>query len=364
MLPHSNSAKQMDDGRSALACPACRGGLVWSSSESRCETCARQFDIVDGIPILLASDLGAQSAQLIEGAGCGHVAGHGWLIDPPPVADQKQCQARFFDEEDAELEICRPHGQPAFYGWLLSEKLRRSVRGVGSLRGISAVTVCGGSGMDAEYLARCGASVTSIDISLGAARRTRERARRFGVSILSVVGDGERLPLDDRSIELAYVHDGLHHLPDPYAGLMEMTRVARRAVSITEPAQAAATAIAVKLGLALEQEEAGNRVGRMVRAETEALLLRSGFHVVFAERYAMYYHQIPGKTMRLISRRRVLPLATRGLQSLNRAAGTLGNKLTVQAVRTDDLTVGSSNQSQVEFVDGPTVSDQDEARCG
>lgn len=345
MLPQSNSAnEQMDDGRTALVCPACHGGLVWAVSESHCEACARRFDVVDGIPILVASDLGARSAPLIEGVGSARVAEHGDLIDPAavPSADQKQCQARFFDEEDAELEICRPHGQPAFYGWLLSEKLRRSVRGVGSLRGISAVTVCGGSGMDAEFLARRGASVTSIDISLGAARRARERARRFGVSIFSVVGDGERLPLDDRSIELAYVHDGLHHLPDPYAGVKEMARVARRVVSITEPAQAAATAIAVRLGLALEQEEAGNRVGRLDRAETETFLRRSGFQVVFAERYAMYYHQVPRKTMRLISRRRLLPLAIRSLQTFNHAAGRLGNKLTVQAVRTPALTAESS----------------------
>jgi ubiquinone/menaquinone biosynthesis C-methylase UbiE len=44
------------------------------------------------------------------------------------------------------------------------------------------------------------------------------------------VADAERLPFPDRSIDVVYVHDGLHHLARPEAGLAEMTRVARLAV--------------------------------------------------------------------------------------------------------------------------------------
>ncbi len=340
MIQRSGSAvEHMINLRASLVCPACHGNLVWSSSESRCETCARRFDILDGIPMLLTPDLRTQAPPLIDRAGIGDAAAPTDPLDAAgPTVAQKLRQAEFFDDEDSELEICRPHGQPAFYGWLLNEKLRRSVRSVGSLCGVSAVTVCGGSGMEAEFLARCGASVTSVDISPGAALRTRERARRYGISVLPVVGDAERLPLGDRSVDLAYVHDGLHHLPDPYAGIVEMARVAGRAVSISEPAQATATAIAVRLGLALDQEEAGNWVGRIDTGETKTLLDEIGFCVVLAERYAMYYHQLPGKIMRLFSRRRLLPLAIGGLRTANRAAGRLGNKLTVQAVRRNERT--------------------------
>ncbi|MGI8557914.1 MAG: class I SAM-dependent methyltransferase, partial [Solirubrobacteraceae bacterium] len=164
-------------------------------------------------------------------------------------------------------------------------------------------------------------------------RRARERGRRFGVAITPVVADAERLPLRDRAIDLAYVHDGLHHLADPHVGLAEMARVARRAVSITEPAQAAATAIAVRLGLAFEQEEAGNRVSRLDLTDIERRLASDGFRVLHAERYAMFYRQLPGITMHLTSRRRILPWAVGGWRAGNRVLGRLGNKLTVQAVR-------------------------------
>ena len=171
-----------------------------------------------------------------------------------------QRQREYFDREnDAAFEITRPHGTPRLHQWLLADKFRRSVTELRPMvDGALVVSVCGGSGMDAEFLARAGATVVVADISLGAARRTTERARRFGLPIVPVVADATRLPLADRSVDIAYVHDGLHHLDRPFAGLAEMARVARRAVSVTEPARAAVTAAAVRVGLALEQEEAGN----------------------------------------------------------------------------------------------------------
>lgn len=251
-------------------------------------------------------------------------------------SDHARRQAAHFDEEDAEFEISRPHGTTQLYRWLIEEKFSRSIRGIRELvPRRTALAVCGGSGMDAELLARAGASVVSADISLGAARRARERARRFGVAITPVVADAEDLPFVDRSFDLVYVHDGLHHLEHPEAGLSEMARVARVAVSITEPARAVVTALAVRLGLALEREEAGNPVARLDLDEVKAALSEHGFHVVEAHRYGMYYRHHPGSVSHLLSRRRLFPLATGALRALNDAGGGIGNKLTVQAVRQD-----------------------------
>jgi ubiquinone/menaquinone biosynthesis C-methylase UbiE len=251
--------------------------------------------------------------------------------------DHARRQAAHFDEEDAEFETSRPHGTTRLYEWLIEEKFRRSVRGIQDLlRGGSALAVCGGSGMDAELLARAGASVVSADISLGAARRVRERARRSGVDIVPVVADAEDLPFEDCSFDLVYVHDGLHHLEHPYAGLAEMARVARRAVSVTEPARAAITAAAVRLGLALEREDAGNPVARLELEEVENALRGAGFRIVEAHRYGMFYRHRPGPVSHLFSRRRLFPLATGAVTALNDGAGGIGNKLTVQAVRADE----------------------------
>jgi hypothetical protein len=92
----------------------------------------------------------------------------------------------------------------------------------------------------------------------------------------------------------------------------------------------------VRVGLALEREEAGNRVARLTLTEIEAELVRQGFRVVAAERYGMYYRHHPGRAVRLLSARGAFGLATNGLIALNRVAGRFGNKLTVQALREDE----------------------------
>jgi SAM-dependent methyltransferase len=187
--------------------------------------------------------------------------------------------------------------------------------------------------MDAEFLARAGACVIATDISLGAAQRTRERARRYGLDIQAIVADVEHLPFSDQSMNLVAVHDGLHHLDDPFAGLSEMARVARRWVVVTEPARASITRLAVRLGLALETEQAGNRVVRMEPSEVAAFLDARGFAVLRAERYAMYYPHHPGAIFRLLSRPFVFPIVRVGWCLANVLLGRFGNKMVVVAER-------------------------------
>jgi ubiquinone/menaquinone biosynthesis C-methylase UbiE len=252
----------------------------------------------------------------------------------------KQRQVAFFDQAPADdFGITRPHGAPELYGWLLREKFRRSLLGLETLLPrATALTVCGGSGVDAEFLLESGARVILSDISLGVVLQARERARRFGLDLALVVADAEALPFRDASVDLVYVHDGLHHLEQPARGLAEMARVARRAVSVTEPAAAVATAAAVHLGLAEEQEEAGNRVRRMTLDEIVTQLAQLGFASVAPHRYAMYYRHWPGMTVRLLSKPMLLPLAQAGFTLVNHLFGAHGNKLTVQALRRSSTT--------------------------
>ena len=249
--------------------------------------------------------------------------------------EHKAVQAAHFDRvAEEEFETRRPHGEPRLYRFLLAEKLRRAVAPIGSrIVGASALVVCGGSGMDAEYLARAGANVATSDLSLGAAKRARDRASNHHLRIQSVVADVEHLPYADQSVDLVSVHDGLHHLDDPYAGLAEMVRVARRWVVVTEPARASVTRLAVRLGLALETEEAGNRVERMVPSDVAAYLEARGFVVLRGERYAMYYPHRPGAVFRFLSRPFVYQGVRVGWRVINAIVGRFGNKMVVVAER-------------------------------
>jgi hypothetical protein len=66
--------------------------------------------------------------------------------------------------------------------------------------------------------------------------------------------DAEALALDDGSFEQVIEHMGLHHCALPHAGLLEMTRVARRAALAIENRDSLTMRLAVKLGLSGEYE--------------------------------------------------------------------------------------------------------------
>jgi SAM-dependent methyltransferase/uncharacterized protein YbaR (Trm112 family) len=299
-----------------LACPVCGGGFGGPSTEPavlECSACGRRYPFHEDIPVLLSPDP----------PGMGEAAKH------------KTQQAAFFDQDSIDdFGITRPRGAPALYRWLLEEKFRRSVIGLEELLpGATALTVCGGSGVDAEFLAHAGARVILSDIALGVVLQARERARRFDLDIACVVADAEALPFRDASVDLVYVHDGLHHLEQPARGLAEMARVARSAVSVSEPAAALLTAAAVRLGLAEEVEEAGNRVRRLALDEIIGELSAHGFRSLRPHRYAMVYRHWPGKPMRALSAPVLFPLVRGALILLNAVIGRYGNKLTVQALR-------------------------------
>lgn len=195
--------------------------------------------------------------------------------------------------------------------------------------------------MDSELLARLGAGMTTSDLSLGAATRAGIRSQRYGVAMRSIVADVEHLPYPDQSVDIVAVHDGLHHLDDPFVGLSEMARVARRWVVVTEPAQASITRLATRLGLALETEAAGNRVARMEPREVAAFLRARGFVVLKAERYAMYYPHNPGAVFRLLSRPLIFPVAQTCWRLANALIGRFGNKMVVLAERDQSVVTDS-----------------------
>ncbi len=309
-----------------LTCPVCLDSHLISvdqvsgEHELVCSRCDARYPVRNGIPILLPAGFDATDVHDEIDHAYGH-AGH------------KHQQADYFDRGVAEeFEISRPNGAPETYRWLLSEKFRRSVAGLPDLLGATVVDVCCGSGMDAEMLARAGARVIALDISEGCAARAAERAKRNGLDYLVVVGDIERLPIATASADVSYVHDGLHHLADPAAGLRELARVARRAISINEPAEALGTAVAVKLGMALEREDAGNRVARLRPDAVARELARAGFDAR-AERYLMYYKHEPGAAMAFASRPLVRDVYRGVVTAADRAFGRWGNKLQVTATR-------------------------------
>lgn len=78
-------------------------------------------------------------------------------------------------------------------------------------------------------LARRGFDMTAIDVVPGYV----ERARSIGVE--AELYDGERLPLEDGSVDTVILLEVVEHLDDPAGLLREARRVARRNVLVTTP---------------------------------------------------------------------------------------------------------------------------------
>jgi len=134
-------------------------------------------------------------------------------------------------------------------------------------------------------------------------------------------------------VDLVLVHDGLHHLEDPFIGLAEMARVTRATLAMSEPAAARLTQLAVRVGLARSVEEAGNRVARLRPDEVARRLRREGFQIMGVRRYALVYRHRPGRASRLLSMTPLFQATRLGFKVLNLAAGRWGNKLTIWAQR-------------------------------
>jgi SAM-dependent methyltransferase len=99
------------------------------------------------------------------------------------------------------------------------------------LRGKTAVDIGCGDGAFVRALANAGADAFGIEVSEDAVARARERdpAHRYEL------GGAERLPLPDRSVDVATLMRSLHHVPDPASAFPELARVVREHVWIAEP---------------------------------------------------------------------------------------------------------------------------------
>ncbi len=246
---------------------------------------------------------------------------------------QHDKQLAFYrDNVDGEIEIERPRGYPKPVRYLIHYKLRQLVQLARPPRGARAVVLCAGSGMDSEFLVRQGLKVIATDLSIDCLRRAQERARRHGVAYDLVVADAQRLPFRDRTADLAFVHDGLHHLPQPSAAILEMARVAHT-IALAEPAQAPLTRLAVRLGISGDWEDVGNYVYRFTPPQLDRIVGDTGFVRAGARQHLIYYQPWSFRIYERLSGRLGFAFFWIAFHIANVLVGRWGNSLKYVATR-------------------------------
>ena len=111
----------------------------------------------------------------------------------------------------------------------------------------SVVCVCAGE-RDAGVFAKVGfrdVTITNIDDS-----GTDDRYAPYAWSYQ----DAQSLTFDDRSFDLAFVADGLHHCSSPHLALLEMYRVARKGIIVVDSRDSFLMRTAVRFGLTPDYE--------------------------------------------------------------------------------------------------------------
>ncbi len=116
-------------------------------------------------------------------------------------------------------------------------------------RGDRVLVVCGGS-LDREVMLKAGFEnvvISNLDVRMHGAE---EAYAPYGWSFQ----DAEALEFEDGAFDLVIAHSGLHHCRSPHRGLLEMYRVARKAVLVFEPRDGWLVRLGVRWGLGQDYE--------------------------------------------------------------------------------------------------------------
>jgi SAM-dependent methyltransferase len=111
----------------------------------------------------------------------------------------------------------------------ITERLEREVVVdlVGRRGGVRLLDVGAGDGAYALALARHGARVTALDVSLPALRAARRRVCDAGTRLFLVAADGQALPFEERTFDVAIAVTALCFVRSPEQAVSEIARVLR-----------------------------------------------------------------------------------------------------------------------------------------
>lgn len=160
-------------------------------------------------------------------------------------------------------------------------------------RGDRVLDVGAGTGNVTELLRRRGWDTTPLDVE----------DLTFAQGITPVIYDGDRMPFEDASFDVALISTVLHHVPDADSILREAARVARRVIVVEDVVSGPANRYATyALDSLLTLEFVGHPHSNRSDADWRATFARLGLRLQRAEyqssmlvlRHALYCLEVGG----------------------------------------------------------------------
>lgn len=181
------------------------------------------------------------------------------------------------------------------YRFKLLLKLGRAIyKNVSLFSNKSVLNVASGYGREAHLiLSERPKFIVLCDYSLEQIKQAREYLGNNNTKFLLCV-DGENLPFKDKSFDICYITEALHHFIHPQRGIEEFLRVSRKAVIIDEPSGAVVRRILNRLFILLsikkEYERGYLEAFRINREMFKDLSLRYKLDIIFYP-YFIYYFE-------------------------------------------------------------------------
>ena len=150
--------------------------------------------------------------------------------------------------------------------------------------------MCCGRGKEVQFFLSLKKEVTGLDISRDRLKDCKWKYSENSSLLNVTVGDAETLPFTENSFDLALVVMGLHHLPHPYQGLRELSRVSKNALALAEIVEPLITKLLKHLAL-FKTECCGAKPNRLNLMEINNVLLSQGLTV---EKTIHQFGYLPG----------------------------------------------------------------------